>query len=65
MKKTKKKSIKKSKKDATIPSEKITFSPLYAVFDLSGESDESIMRPKVIKTEGGYVNEDMDRSTWL
>ncbi|XP_017104241.2 arrestin domain-containing protein 17 [Drosophila bipectinata] len=63
-KKSKKKSIKISKKESTNPIEKITFTPLYAVFDLSCESDESIVRPKV-KTEGGFVNEDMDRSTWL
>ncbi|KAH8304947.1 hypothetical protein KR018_011663, partial [Drosophila ironensis] len=64
-KKSKKKSQRKPNKNALNPkkpNEKIVFSPLYAVFDLSGEVEEPIVRPK---TDGGYVNEDVDRSTWL
>ncbi|KAH8374747.1 hypothetical protein KR200_005090 [Drosophila serrata] len=64
--KAKKKSIKKT----TIKSKdqngmEIVFTPLYAVFDLENPEENLILRSNEAKTDGGYVNEDVDRSTWL
>ncbi|XP_052858867.1 arrestin domain-containing protein 3 [Drosophila gunungcola] len=58
----KKKSQKRSGKG---PQEKkIIFSPLYGIFDLSNEMEEIIVRPNKNRTSG-YVNEAIDKSTWL
>ncbi|XP_034665283.1 arrestin domain-containing protein 2 [Drosophila subobscura] len=57
------KSKKKSQKKAQ--TEEIVYTPLYAVFDLTSEMENAIERPKGYQTEGGFVNEDIDRSTWL
>ncbi|XP_016953776.1 arrestin domain-containing protein 2 [Drosophila biarmipes] len=43
----------------------ISFAPLYGVFDLSNQTEEIIVRPNEMKTEGGYVNEEVEKSTWL
>ncbi|XP_022220373.2 arrestin domain-containing protein 2 [Drosophila obscura] len=53
---------KSQKKDQTA---EIVYTPLYAVFELSTEMENAIERPKGYQTEGGFVNEDIDRSTWL
>ncbi|XP_044252246.2 arrestin domain-containing protein 17 isoform X1 [Drosophila takahashii] len=45
--------------------EEITFTPLYGIFELSNQTDEMILRPNQKKTDGGYVNEEVDKSTWL
>ncbi|XP_017053005.1 arrestin domain-containing protein 3 [Drosophila ficusphila] len=61
-KKTQKKSVKRS--NAKI-GEDIVFSPLYGVFDLSNQTEEIIVRPNAMNGDGGYANEEVDKSTWL
>jgi len=56
--KSKKKSQQKKRED-------ISFSPLYGVFDLSNQMEEVIVRPNENKTDGGYVNDEVEKSTWL
>ncbi|XP_017140076.1 arrestin domain-containing protein 3 [Drosophila miranda] len=57
--KSKNKSLKRAQ------SEKIVYTPLYAVFDLPSEMENSIEIPKSYQSEGGFINEDIDRSTWM
>ncbi|XP_016970858.1 arrestin domain-containing protein 3 [Drosophila rhopaloa] len=45
--------------------EDISFTPLYGVFDLSNQLEEIIVRPNKNKSDGGYVNDTVDKSTWL
>ncbi|XP_017081833.1 arrestin domain-containing protein 3 [Drosophila eugracilis] len=64
--KSKKKSQKKPAKGTPEKKkEDILFTPLYGVFDLSNQVEEVIVIPNQIKTDGGYVNDEVDKSTWL
>eukprot|EP00099_Drosophila_melanogaster_P024295 NP_652649.1 uncharacterized protein Dmel_CG18746 [Drosophila melanogaster] len=64
--KSKKKSQKRGVKGSQErKAETIVFSPLYAVFDLSNQVDEMTLRANEPKTDGGYVNEGVEKSTWL
>nr|XP_036674902.1 arrestin domain-containing protein 3 [Drosophila suzukii] len=64
--KSKKKSQKKTGKGSQQKKrEDISFTPLYGVFDLSNQMEEVIVRPNENKTDGGYVNDEVEKSTWL
>ncbi|EDV48175.1 arrestin domain-containing protein 3 [Drosophila erecta] len=64
--KSKKKSQKRSVKGSEVrKTDAIVFSPLYGVFDLSNQVDEMTLRTNELKTDGGYANDEVEKSTWL
>ncbi|EDW96340.1 arrestin domain-containing protein 3 [Drosophila yakuba] len=61
-KKSQKKSIKGSQEKKN---DAIVFLPLYGVFDLSNQVNELTLGTNELKTDGGYVNNEVEKSTWL